>query len=269
MVVLKFLFGLIIHLDFVLLFLMLGGLVCHIFRCPKWGHRLIIGSLVPFLIISLTPLSRVVVMTLEDRFPRMTQVPQDTKGMILLGGSIAQKETEERGFPVYNLAGSRLLEFVALALENPHLKLVFTGTPMEVQAAKEVFDRFKLTQRVTFEKESLNTYDNAYRTAALLKPKSYEKWILVTSAYHMPRAMGLFKGAGFLISAWPVDYHTSGKVNKNTLCSILDRQSWLAWRSSALEWAGLINNYLEGSSPFLYPSSEDFVTTEISPLKKA
>ena len=64
--------------------------------------------------------------------------------------------------------------------------------------------------RLTLEDRSRNTIENAVYSKALAQPKPGERWLLVTSALHMPRAMGAFRQAGFAVEAYPVDYQTNG-----------------------------------------------------------
>ena len=64
--------------------------------------------------------------------------------------------------------------------------------------------------RLLREREARDTWENAAKSKALVGPKPGERWLLVTSASHMPRAMGAFRKAGFAVEPWPVDYRTTG-----------------------------------------------------------
>ncbi len=71
--------------------------------------------------------------------------------------------------------------------------------------------------RLILEAKSRDTYENAVflkeelTRAGELGPG--KRWLLITSAYHMPRAMGAFRQAGFDVEPWPVDYRTRGKAD--------------------------------------------------------
>jgi uncharacterized SAM-binding protein YcdF (DUF218 family) len=65
-------------------------------------------------------------------------------------------------------------------------------------------------ERVTFEDKSRTTFENAAAATELMKPKPDENWLLVTSAYHMPRAMACFRKDGWRVFAAPTDYLTPG-----------------------------------------------------------
>jgi len=70
-------------------------------------------------------------------------------------------------------------------------------TSLRALACREIGLRWKVG-RVTAE--------NAVFTKHLIRPKSGEHWLLVTSAFHMPCAIGAFRQAGFPVDAYPVDY---------------------------------------------------------------
>jgi uncharacterized SAM-binding protein YcdF (DUF218 family) len=112
--------------------------------------------------------------------------------------------------------------------------------------------------RVILEDQSRNTRENATGTAELLKarglvPKPGERWLLVTSAYHMPRAMGVFRKAGLELQAWPADYYTSGALRE--LIRPPHRWSWSfsLVDDTAKEWVGLIAYRWAGYTDELLP----------------
>mgnify|MGYP002039122292 FL=1 len=62
--------------------------------------------------------------------------------------------------------------------------------------------------RIELEDRSRDTYENAVQTRQMAEPQPGQVWLLVTSAFHMPRAVGCFRVAGFDVVPWPVDYRT-------------------------------------------------------------
>ena len=99
--------------------------------------------------------------------------------------------------------------------------------------------------RLMLENRSRNTSENALFTKEIIKPKPDETWILVTSAYHMPRAVGLFRKAGFPVVPWPADYRTSGNEGIDMLRD--NETDALGKTVVALhEWIGLIAYWLTG-----------------------
>jgi len=252
---LRYLFGIIIHLDLISAMLVLLACITYFRTSRKKGRKLLLFSLVSFFIIHFSPFSRVMLYQLEHRFHQETELPGDAKGLILLGGSFSLLESKSsKGRPVYNLAAGRVIEFISLARRYPHLPILFTGAPIEVELTKKLFDEMGIDPaRVTFEGESRNTFDNANNSYKLIQPKPEDKWALVTSAFHMPRSMGLFRGVGWNVTAYPVDYHIASLSLSKLISGMLDRQNSIAWRVITSEWASLFNNYISGKSPEFFP----------------
>lgn len=249
-----YLFGFFINLDTICFFLMGLGAILQLTSFKEKGRRVLLCVLIPFLIINLTPIPRLLLYHLEHRFPQQFELPANAKGLILLGGSFSLLESQINGRPIYNLTAGKTIEFISLARCYPNLPIVFTGTSQEVELTQKLFDEMGIDRaRVTMENQSKSTYDNATKSYQLVKPKSEDKWILVTSAHHMPRSVGLFKGAGWNVAGHPVDYHTNSLSLSKLLPTIFDHHNGIAWMVVMINWAGLIKNYLEGYSPELFP----------------
>jgi uncharacterized SAM-binding protein YcdF (DUF218 family) len=183
-------------------------------------NRLTAVGFVLLLVIGFSPLSYLMLLPLEDRFarPRLDQVG-DISGVIILGGFEDTYGTKMRGVLTLGDAAERLTEGVLLAHRLPRTRVIFTGGSATIldaspSAAGAVADFIIGTgiaaDRVILESASRNTRENAAMTYDIVKPKPGERWLLVTSAFHMPRAMGVFRVAGFEVVAWPVDYRTTG-----------------------------------------------------------
>lgn len=198
---------------------------------------------------------------LENRFPRPGHVGEVT-GVIVLGGAVDEFLTASRGTVALSEAGERMVEGVALARLHPHARIVFTGGTAslfgsdltEAGAARMLWSRIGLEgERVLYEDRSRNTVENARFVRDLVQPKPGEKWLLVTSAYHMPRSVGLFRAAGFDVVAWPVDYRSHGGP-----------RDFLVFREASLglfradtavrEWIGLAAYRLTGRIAELFPA---------------
>jgi len=131
---------------------------------------------------------------------------------------------------------------------------VFTGNAREVALARRVLaDHGIDAARLTFEDASQDTRDNARKALTAVGPRPGETWALVTSALHMPRAMGLFRGAGWTILACPVGHVTSGRCDARSWLDSLGGANGLLWRAAVHEWAGLVYHRLAGDSPELWP----------------
>ena len=110
-----------------------------------------------------------------------------------------------------------------------------------------------MIERLMFEDRSRNTSENALFSKEMAQPKPGERWLLVTSAYHMPRAIGIFRKAGFPVEAYPVDWRTRGPSD---LWRPFDRLSEGLRRCDVVvrEWAGLLAYWLTGRTSELFPA---------------
>ncbi len=172
------------------------------------------------LVCGMSPLGVWLARPLEGRFPLPAADMAAPTGIIVLGGSMDQLTTAARGQPTIGAAPGRMTEAVALAGRFPEARLVFTGGSAavldaegdEAAAARAVFLQLGIPpERITLERESRNTYENAVLTKAIVQPKPGERWLLVTSAWHMPRSVGIFRQAGWPVIPYPTDYETRGR----------------------------------------------------------
>jgi uncharacterized SAM-binding protein YcdF (DUF218 family) len=229
-------------------------------RFARSGRRLAIFCLAALILIGVFPGSTLLVRPLEDRFPLPPPDMPAPTGIIVLGGAIVDEITQARRQITFGEGAGRLTEAAMLAHRYPNAKLVYTsggnslvGAPSsEADDAKKLFVELGIDpDRIQIETRSRNTDENARFTRDLLSPKPNEVWLLVTSAYHMPRSMGLFRHAGFNVVAYPVDYHTYG-----------DSQDW--WLREAPpglrlfdiaihEWVGLVVYRLTGKIDDFFP----------------
>ncbi|MCJ2058885.1 YdcF family protein [Methylobacterium sp. J-048] len=212
----------------------------------------------------LTPLSALILLPLEQRFaayPVADRAPPT--GIIVLGGAIMTGVAEARGQIVVNDAAERQIYFADLARRFPDARLVFTGgsgvvgggTP-EADIVSHEADPMGLPRsRLILENRSRNTYENATFSAALVQPKPGERWLLVTSAWHMPRAIGCFRQAGFTVDAFPVDYRTRGWVDVTRFKGFAS-DGLLQLDLAVKEWIGLVVYRLAGYTPDWLPGPE-------------
>ena len=197
---------------------------------------------------------------LEARFPPVTDPPPRVAGVIVLGGAIDDLTSADHDTPVLNDAANRLTTFTELARRYPDARMVFTGGSAQFVTGAESeagFTRRLLTgigvpqDRVTYEDRSLTTMENAVYTQNLVHPALGETWVLVTSASHMPRAVGVFRRAGWSVLAWPTGYH--GRTGLlpwsrpfGAKLALLD--------TAAHEWLGLLTYWATGKSTALFPA---------------
>lgn len=223
------------------------------------GTMLVLGFLV-LAIPTWTSFGGLIIQPLEDRFPRPEQAPATVSGIIVLGGGVDGAVNLARGNYELNAAGDRLVEAAVLAHRYPQAKVIVSGGSgnflfdgeADADTAPRLLSALGIApERLLLENRSRDTYENAQFSRELANPQPGDTWLLVTSAFHMPRSMALFRKAGFDVVAWPTDYRTSGRegvgfFTDNATDSL--QKSTIALR----EWIGLVAYWLAGriDSPF-------------------
>ena len=143
-------------------------------------------------------------------------------GIVILGGAITEDVSAARGAVALNEAAERLTVGAELARRYPDARIVFSGgnnalifdgVPEAAFAVQELQALGVAHERITADEQSRNTIENAVFSRLIANPKPGERWLLVTSAYHMPRAIAAFRAAGFPIEAYPVDWRTRGAID--------------------------------------------------------
>ncbi|PZW48336.1 uncharacterized SAM-binding protein YcdF (DUF218 family) [Humitalea rosea] len=231
-----------------------------LWRGRRWGRWPVLAGLGFFVMVLATPVSQWMLIPLEERFSRPATPPAEVAGIIVLGGAVDQNLTEARGIPALNGAAERMTEGVILARRYPNAKIVFTGGQgslvhgglTEASVAEELWSAMGLeNSRVIYENEARNTHDNAVMSFALAQPKPGETWLLVTSASHMPRSVGVFRAAGWPVVPWPVNYRTG-----RNLASLYDApfpERIGQFETGLREWVGLVAYWLMGRTETVFP----------------
>lgn len=245
-----------------LIFLAVAGVGALFTRFARLGRNLLVGVTAAYVVCGFGPIGNILIRPLEDRFPRPSEPMSAPAGIIVLGGALKAELTNARGVTTLAEEGGRMTETAILALRFPSARIVFSGGSAdmgpgerdEAHAARQLLVSLGIpAERILMENRSLNTEENALLTRELVPPLAGQQWLLVTSAVHTPRAMGVFRHAGFNVVAYPTDYLTEGspadfwkiRASPNTGIAILD--------AAAHEWAGLIAYRLMGRTDALFP----------------
>lgn len=231
-----------------------------------YGKAMIIISILTLaiLLITVLPLGHWLMFPLEKRFPPQTELPEKVDGIIVLSGA-------EKGFSSFvwqqvelNQFSERLFSFIQLVRKYPHARHVFTGGSgdlfrqeyKQAVVAKRLFQEQGLDiSALIFESQSRNTFENALFTKKLVNPGPEEKWILITSASHMPRSFGIFQKIGWNVIPYSVDHSTNPEN--------LFRLTWnfsgnLSQINGAIrEWIGLFAYYHTGKTLEVFPRPLD------------
>jgi len=237
------------------------GLVLLLTRFTRLARWLVVTSLALLAFAGWSPLGNVLLLPLEQRFPAWDASRGPPDGIVVLGGAISPDVSAARGTVALDEAAERITVTAELARRYPNARIVFAGGGNAVIfeegaeagfAVRELEALGVARDRVTAEEQSRNTIENAVFSRLVADPKPGERWLLVTSAYHMPRAMAVFRAAGFAIEAYPVDWRTRGPIDAtHPFPSLGDglRRTDTAMR----EWIGLMVYRLTGKTKELFP----------------
>ena len=253
---------------------MLAGLVLALL--PRWrraGLATALAFTLALFVAGLSPLASLLMLPLEERFPLFTEDGGPVHGIVLLGGAVEAADSATLGQVSVNEAADRVLAALRLAVRYPEARIVISGgggTVWGERAAEAPVTARYLEavgiapERITVEDRSRTTAENAAFTRALVEPKAGERWLLVTSAWHMPRAVGVFRQAGFPVTAYPVDLRTGGRANVLRPFAFAS-EGLRRLDVAAKEWAGLIGYRLAGRTADVFPGPEPQVSAGVSP----
>jgi uncharacterized SAM-binding protein YcdF (DUF218 family) len=227
-----------------------------------FGRGCVAASTLGLVICGFLPVGEWIAAPLEARFPACADQSGPVDGVIVLGGGIDVWASAASGTLSLNAAAPRLVAMADLARRYPQARIIYSGgygalageAISESAILEKHLTEFGLEPaRVTFEGRSRNTVENAVFTRELLKGIPDGRWLLVTSAFHMPRAMGLFRREGFRPVACPVGYLTARGVSASFFGSEASHRFVLVDLASR-EWIGLIAAWLLGQSDQLFPA---------------
>ncbi|MGH7126273.1 MAG: YdcF family protein [Stellaceae bacterium] len=245
--------------DFLVLLLAIGTLSLLVTHRRR-GMGLIAAATIGFLAIWILPIGDWLLLPLEDRFPPPAELPAQLEGIIVLGGAVDEVVSQARGQIKLTEAGDRLATGVLLAQRHPAARVLLVGgsgrfIPGEMSEA-EAMRRFFVARgvdptRISLETRSRTTYENAVFAAEVARPQPGEAWLLVTSAAHMPRAVGCFRRAGWSIIPYPVDYRTTG--HERIVSGLLFADELVLATGAVREWVGLAAYRILGRTDALFP----------------
>lgn len=219
---------------------------------------------VSILVTTVLPVGDWLLYPLEKRFAPVTRLSPPIDGIIVLGGaekihgSSAWRQVE------LNHHAERFFAFIRLARQFPHAVHVYTGGTGDpllqeykgADVAKKLFEEQGLDMStILFESQSRNTYENAVLARKMVSPGPAQRWVLITSASHMPRALGVFYKTGWKVIPYPVDHDTNPETLFRLTWNFSGNLSKLD--AAAYEWAGLMAYYLTGKTSQLFPGPLD------------
>ena len=226
-------------------------------RRPARAHKLTLAALLLLALSGFKTLPDALLSTLENQHPEWAADADLGRfaGVVILGGALEPgRFSQHHQQPLLNSSAERMTMAVALWRRNPQLRLVFTGGegelfgsgPSEAERALRFFDSMGVPRSaLTVETRSQNTYENAVFTQSLPGMDARQPWLLLTSAWHMPRSLATFQKAGWNVTPYPVDFRTAGIAPLSTynLGEGAER-----WELLLHEWIGMAAYRLSGRS---------------------
>ena len=254
-------------------FIVLALVVSCFFSCTRravLGRRLAAICTSCLIILTILPIGQWLALPLVKQFPKAKDMPTTIDGIIVLGGAIDSESSFASGDVELSDAADRVTTLVTLARRYENAQLVYAGgigrlignhvQPSEL-ARRFYRDQGLDVERVIFEGSSRNTWENALNVQDLIGRPSNQSWLLVTSAIHMPRAIGVFRRLGWSVLPYPVDYRLDPLDQRATYLGRLAQPNVAAslgeFDAAAKEWIGLAAYWLMGRIKSVLPPRKE------------
>lgn len=252
----------VIRPDFLLVAFAVMGMLFWFSGAVKKAKSMLACVVLAMTTITVFPLGTMLLTPLEHRFPTNPVLPENVDGIIMLGGAESNHLTRMWHQPEIKDAADRYIGFVRLIRAYPDAVHLFTGgsgSPMgqewkDADTARQVLMDIGLdTSSIVFEDQSRNTYENGLFAKDLVHPEPGQTWVLVTSAAHMPRSVGVFNRLGWPVIPYPVDHFTRPDRKIEPSLNFSGNLGKLVMAVS--EWTGLTAYYITGKTNTLFPST--------------
>lgn len=200
------------------LFALTGAMLCMYLKMHAPARMLGIAAWAILIVFGVLPTGQLLTHYLETRYAAPDPMPSRVAGIIVLGGALNTDQGMTHGVPQLDASADRINAFVTLSRKYPSAKLLYTagiGTVAQNGMAEGAMIRdllpsygFTPNWRFSVEDKSRTTAENAVFSKDMMNPKPGQTWLLVTSAWHMPRAIGAFRAQGWDVTPYPADYLT-------------------------------------------------------------
>jgi uncharacterized SAM-binding protein YcdF (DUF218 family) len=171
-----------------------------------------------FVLFSFDPIVEALLNQLENKYPgfEISQLKATDKikyVVVLAGGYIESPNTHPLSTKLGKSTNIRVIEGIKIHREIPGSKMVFTGKGWAEMTEAQAMKNFAISlgvkaEDIVLENESTNTIDHTVYLKDILKA---DQFVLVTSALHMPRSMGLFLKAGYKPIPAPTGHLLTGQ----------------------------------------------------------
>ncbi|WP_319574638.1 YdcF family protein [uncultured Desulfobacter sp.] len=252
----------VIRPDFLLVAFAVMGMLFWFSGAVKTATWIFACVVLAMIVITVFPLGTILLAPLEHRFPTNPALPEKVDGIVMLGGAEKNRLTQMWHQPEINSAADRYIGFARLVRAYPDAVHLFTGgsgSPMhqewkDANTARQVFMDMGLdTSGMLFEDQSRNTYENGLFAKSLVHPEPGQTWVLVTTAAHIPRSVGVFNRLDWPVIPYPVDHVT--RPDRKIALGLNFSGNLGRLVMAATEWTGLAAYYITGKTNTLFPSA--------------
>lgn len=207
-------------------------------RRPRGGATLVAIATVLLALMGWKPLADAAMRPLEEMYAPPVGDLSRYAGIIVLGGAILPGDGRTHGQLLLGESSERLVESLRLLHRYPSFRVFFVGGDAsvggarvpEADRAKQLFESVGIApSRALYERESINTWENAVLSARMAGPDVAKPWLLVTSAAHMRRSMAVFRKAGWNVTAYPVDYLSDHDTSWADYSLNRGADEWRSW----------------------------------------
>lgn len=255
---------LVISPDIVLVILTLGGIVLLFFNAQKKAKIVLGFAGLCMIAIAVFPIGQWLLSPMEKRFPTNPELPDKVDGVIVLAGAEDTYKSAMWNQVELGSAAERIFTFMQLMKRYPDAVHLFTGGTgrltrqdyKSTDVVRQLFQDLGLdVSKILFEADSRNTYESGKYSRELIKPKAGENWVLITTAFHMPRSVGVFEKQGWSVIPYPVDHYTLPDNGFDLSLNFLGNLGDL--KMAVREWVGLMAYYATGKTSAFFPPAPE------------
>ena len=242
-----------------IIFLLILSVILNFLKFLKFSKIILYFAFLLFFITGVLPTGSYLLYLLEKNYHNKINLPEKIDGMIILSGATNPFLTKEYDQIALNDGVERLTESIQLIKKYPKAKVFFAGGSGYVEypdlnhsdVAKKFYESLDVnTKNIFFDKKSRNTYENIVFAKMKFNPNINEKWILVTSAFHLKRAISVGEKLGWELIPYATDYKLPKKFRWKFSINFFGNLG--SFKNSSHEWVGIISYYLMGRSSKIF-----------------
>ena len=236
--------------NLILIFFIIG-FISNLIKYKKISLFFYISSLLIFFIAGVLPTGSYLNYLLEKKFHETNYLPNTVDGILILSGATNPILTKEYNQINLNSSVERLIESILLIKKYPKALIVFSGGLGHARVARDFFYNMDISlNNFIFEKKSRNTFENILFSKKMIDPKSNERWLIVTSAFHMDRSLAISKKLEWKFIPYVTDFNQRKNFSWKLTLNFLD--NFYEFEKASHEWVGLISYYFLGRSAYIF-----------------